>query len=54
MAFFSKKIKSVDEIKDGSKVAIPNDATNGGRALKILEKKFPFKIKKRKWIKTYC
>ena len=31
------KITSLDEIKDGDIIAIPNDATNGGRALKILE-----------------
>lgn len=34
---FSSKIDSVDEIKAGDSVAIPNDATNGGRALKVLE-----------------
>lgn len=51
MAFFSKKIKSVDEIKDGSKVAIPNDATNGGRALKILEKNSLLKLKKESGLK---
>lgn len=31
------KISSVDEFKDGDIIAIPSDATNGGRALKILE-----------------
>lgn len=36
MNIYSKKIKDVKEIKDGDKVAIPNDATNQGRALKIL------------------
>lgn len=35
---YSKKIKSIDELKDGAKVAIPNDATNGGRALILLAK----------------
>ena len=28
---------SVDELKDGDIIAIPNDASNGGRALKLLE-----------------
>lgn len=51
MAFFSKKIKSVDEIKDNAKVAIPNDATNGGRALKILEKNSLLKLKKESGLK---
>lgn len=31
------KIKSIDDIKDGDKIAIPSDLTNGGRALKLLE-----------------
>jgi D-methionine transport system substrate-binding protein len=34
---YSQKIKSVDELKDGAKVAIPNDPSNGGRALALLE-----------------
>lgn len=32
------KISSIDEIKDGDVIAIPSDLTNGGRALKLLEK----------------
>ncbi|MBT2291929.1 MetQ/NlpA family ABC transporter substrate-binding protein [Paenibacillus albidus] len=35
---YSQKIKSIDELADGAKVAIPNDATNGGRALILLAK----------------
>lgn len=34
---YSKKIKAVSELKAGDKIAIPNDVTNGGRALKVLE-----------------
>ena len=34
---YSEKVSSVDEIKDGDTVAIPDDLTNGGRALKVLE-----------------
>ncbi len=34
---YSEKISSVDELKDGDTVAIPDDLTNGGRALKVLE-----------------
>lgn len=37
MGIYSKKIKSLDELKDGDSVAIPNDPTNGGRALDVLE-----------------
>ncbi|KOR82602.1 MetQ/NlpA family ABC transporter substrate-binding protein [Paenibacillus solani] len=35
---YSKTIKSVDELKDGAIVAIPNDPSNGGRALTLLSK----------------
>lgn len=31
------KISSVEDIKDGDTIYIPSDATNGGRALKLLE-----------------
>lgn len=35
---YSKKIKSVKNLKEGDKIAIPNNPTNAGRALKVLEK----------------
>lgn len=38
LAAYSDKIKSLDELKEGDTIAIPNDLTNGGRALKLLEK----------------
>ncbi|MDI3256831.1 MAG: MetQ/NlpA family ABC transporter substrate-binding protein [Kyrpidia sp.] len=39
MGVYSKKIKTVEELKShGGTVAIPNDATNGGRALALLAK----------------
>lgn len=37
MGIYSNKIKSLDEVQDGATVAIPNDATNGGRALNLFE-----------------
>ncbi|MCR5084663.1 MAG: methionine ABC transporter substrate-binding protein [Succinivibrionaceae bacterium] len=37
LSVFSQKIKSLDELKDGDTIAIPNDPTNGGRALKLFE-----------------
>lgn len=37
MNLYSDKVSSVDELKDGDTVAIPDDLTNGGRALKVLE-----------------
>ena len=33
---YSKKIKTLDALAEGATVAIPNDATNGGRALLLL------------------
>ena len=33
---YSHKVSSVDEIKDGDTIAIPDDVTNGGRAIKVL------------------
>ena len=35
-AFYSDKVDSLDELKDGATIAIPNDPTNEGRALGIL------------------
>ena len=35
-AFYSDKVDSIDDLEDGAKIAIPNDPTNEGRALKIL------------------
>ena len=45
MGIYSKKYKSLDELKDGDEVIIPNDATNGARALKILEENNVIKLK---------
>lgn len=42
---YSKKVKKLDELKDGAKVAIPNDPSNGGRALALLEKGGLIKLK---------
>ncbi|AJY75456.1 MetQ/NlpA family ABC transporter substrate-binding protein [Paenibacillus beijingensis] len=42
---YSKKIKSTGELKDGATVAIPNDATNGGRALLLLAANDLIKLK---------
>lgn len=38
IAFYSKKIQSIGELKEGDEILIPNDATNGGRALLLLQK----------------
>ncbi len=39
MGFYSKKIGNIDDLKDGSKVSVPNDPANVGRALALLEQK---------------
>lgn len=33
---YSSKLTSIDELQDGAKIAIPNDPSNGGRALLLL------------------
>lgn len=38
IAGYSKNIRSLDELQDGAQVAIPNDPTNLGRALLLLQK----------------
>ncbi|MFT6464092.1 MetQ/NlpA family ABC transporter substrate-binding protein [Halopseudomonas sp.] len=35
---YSSKIESLDDLPEGANVVIPNDATNGGRALLLLQK----------------
>lgn len=45
MGIYSKKIKSLADLQPGVQVAIPNDPTNGGRALALLEKAGLLKLK---------
>ena len=42
---YSSKFKKLDEIPSGANVVIPNDATNGGRALLLLQKAGLIKLK---------
>jgi D-methionine transport system substrate-binding protein len=37
LGVYSDKIKNLKDLKKGDTIVIPNDATNGGRALKVLE-----------------
>jgi D-methionine transport system substrate-binding protein len=37
LGFYSERIDSIDQLKDGAVIAIPNDPTNEGRALLLLE-----------------
>lgn len=45
MGLYSKKIASLDELKDGSTIAVPNDPSNEARALKLLAANGLIKIK---------
>jgi len=37
MGIYSKKIRSLSDLKDGAKIAVPNDPTNEARALLLLQ-----------------
>ena len=42
---FSSKIKDIEDLGDGGEIIIPNDPTNGARALLILDKEGLIKLK---------
>ena len=48
LGIYSNTLKDVADIKDGAKVAIPNDVTNGGRALLLLQTAGLIKVDKAK------
>ena len=45
MALYSKKIKNINDLKNGDTLIIPNDPTNGGRSLILLDKAGIIKLK---------
>lgn len=45
IGLYSKKIKSLKELKNGSKITIPSDSTNEGRALILLHNNGIIKLK---------
>ncbi|NLN86144.1 MAG: MetQ/NlpA family ABC transporter substrate-binding protein [Syntrophomonadaceae bacterium] len=45
MGIYSKKVTKLEELTNAAKVGIPNDATNGGRALMVLESAGLIKLK---------
>lgn len=45
IGLYSKKVNSIRDLKAGATIAIPNDPTNGGRALLLLEKNGLIKLK---------
>jgi D-methionine transport system substrate-binding protein len=42
---YSKKIKNVSQLQNGNTIVIPNDPTNGGRSLLLLQKNGLLKLK---------
>lgn len=45
LGLYSKTVKNISELKEGSTIAIPNDATNGARALLLLQSNGIIKLK---------
>ncbi|WP_395824881.1 MetQ/NlpA family ABC transporter substrate-binding protein [Collimonas sp.] len=45
MGVYSKKVKSLKDLKNGASIGIPNDPTNGGRALLLLQTQGLLKLK---------
>lgn len=45
MGLYSKKVAAVEEFKEGATIGIPGDATNGGRALVVLQEAGLIKLK---------
>ena len=45
MGIYSKKVKDLKDLKDGATISIPNDPTNGGRALLVLQSAGLIKLK---------
>lgn len=52
MAMYSRKLKTIAELADGSTIAIPNDPTNGGRALLVLADNGLIKLDSTKGLKV--
>lgn len=45
IGLYSKKVKSLNELKQGARFGIPNDPTNGGRVLLLLQEKGLIKLR---------
>ncbi|MFC2343054.1 MAG: MetQ/NlpA family ABC transporter substrate-binding protein [Negativicutes bacterium] len=52
MGIYSKKIKELTALPDGASIAIPNDPTNGGRSLLLLEKAGLLKLREGAGVKA--
>lgn len=45
IGIYSKKVRSLNELKEGARFGIPNDPTNGGRVLLVLEERGLIKLR---------
>lgn len=45
MGIYSKKYRSLAQLPEGARIAVPNDPTNGGRALLLLQKNGLIKLR---------
>ena len=52
IALYSKRVKSLAELKNGATVGVPNDPTNGGRALLLLQEHGLIKLRPSAGIKA--
>ncbi|PLR85234.1 MetQ/NlpA family ABC transporter substrate-binding protein [Bacillus sp. V33-4] len=52
MGLYSSKVKDLSEIKDGAKIGLPNDPTNGARALILFEQAGLIKLKEDAGVKA--
>ena len=52
MGLYSKKLKNISELADAATIAIPNDPTNGGRALLVLAENGIIKLDASKGLKV--
>jgi D-methionine transport system substrate-binding protein len=52
IGIYSDKLKSVYELEDGARIAIPNDPTNSNRALEVLQSAGIIKLNNEKELKT--
>ncbi|HEY9700243.1 MAG TPA: MetQ/NlpA family ABC transporter substrate-binding protein [Trichocoleus sp.] len=45
LGLYSRTIKALNDVKDGAQIAVPNDATNLGRSLKLLQEQNLIQLK---------
>ncbi|MES2609400.1 MAG: MetQ/NlpA family ABC transporter substrate-binding protein [Pseudomonadota bacterium] len=52
IGLYSKKVKKLEDLKEGAKFGIPNDPTNGGRVLLLLQDKGLIKLREGSGLKA--